>query len=141
MAQNLKVLFVVSEAVPFAKTGGLADVAGALPYALKALGADVKVLMPYYGQTKQKKIPVRVEAEDLAVGLGERTLTFDLMAAEGDAPFYFVVRDEYFDRSQLYGTPKGDYFDNLERFNFLCSAVLPFCQALDFQPDIIHCHD
>ncbi len=141
MAHNLKVLFVVSEAVPYAKTGGLADVAGALPFALKDLGVDVKVLMPYYGQTRQKKIPMRSAAEDLGVWLGDRNMAFDLMAPEDDSPFYFVARDEYFDRSQLYGTPKGDYFDNLERFNLLCSAVLPFCQALDFQPDIIHCHD
>lgn len=141
MRSILKVLFVVSEAVPYAKTGGLADVAGTLPYSLKELGVDVKVLTPYYAQTQQKKLPVLSVAEDLVVWLGDRTLTFEVMAPEGGAPFYFVVRDEYFDRSQLYGTPKGDYFDNLERFNFLCSAVLPFCQALDFQPDIIHCHD
>ena len=141
MAQNLKVLFVVSEAVPYAKTGGLADVAGTLPAVLQDLGVEVKALMPYYAQTRQKQIPVTVVAEDLAVWLGDRTLTCDFLTAEGGAPFYFVVRDEYFDRSQLYGTPKGDYFDNLERFNCLCSAVLPFCQALDFQPDIIHCHD
>jgi starch synthase len=142
VANNLKVLFVVSEAVPYAKTGGLADVAGTLPYALKELGTEVKVLMPYYGQVQQKKIPMKVAAEDLVVPLGEDTLTFDVMTpAEGDAPFYFVARDEFFGRSQLYGTPKGDYFDNLERFSFLCAAVLPFCQALGFEPDIIHCHD
>jgi starch synthase len=141
VAKNLKVLFVVSEAVPYAKTGGLADVAGAMPYALKELGVDVKVLMPYYGQIKQKKIPVKVAAEDLEARFGSGTLTFDLMVPEEEAPFYFVARDEFFDRSQLYGTPKGDYFDNLERFSFFCSTVLPFCKTLDFAPDIIHCHD
>ena len=142
MARNLRVLFVVSEAVPYAKTGGLADVAGALPYALQELGAEVKVLMPYYGQIRQKNIPVEAVAEDLEGRLGEEPLTFDLLApSKGDAPFYFVARDEFFERSQLYGTPKGDYFDNLERFSFFSSAVLPFCQELDFKPDIIHCHD
>jgi starch synthase len=141
VAKNLKVLFVVSEAVPYAKTGGLADVAGALPYALKELGADVKVLMPYYGQIQQKKIPVTVAAEDLEARLGPGTLSFDVMTPEAEAPFYFVARDEFFERSQLYGTSKGDYFDNLERFSFFCSTVLPFCEALDFKPDIIHCHD
>jgi starch synthase len=139
--KNLKVLFVVSEAVPYAKTGGLADVAGAMPYALKQLGVDVKVLMPYYGQIKQKKIPLKVVAEDLEARFGSGDLTFDLLTPEEEAPFYFVARDEFFDRSQLYGTPKGDYFDNLERFSFFCSTVLPFCQSLDFAPDIIHCHD
>jgi len=142
VANNLKVLFVVSEAVPYAKTGGLADVAGALPYALKDLGVEVKVLMPYYGQVQQKKIPMRVVAEDLVAPAGDDALTFDLMTpAEGEAPFYFIARDEFFGRGQLYGTPKGDYFDNLQRFSFLCSAVLPFCQTLDFEPDLIHCHD
>ncbi|MFW6112732.1 MAG: glycogen synthase GlgA [Thermodesulfobacteriota bacterium] len=142
MAENLKVLFVVSEAVPYAKTGGLADVAGTLPYALKELGADVRVLMPYYGQIQQKDLRVVTLAEDLEGRLGEAPLGFDLLTpAEGDTPFYFVARDEFFERSQLYGTPKGDYFDNLERFSFFCSAVLPFCQKMDFTPDVIHCHD
>jgi starch synthase len=142
VAQNLKILFVVSEAVPYAKTGGLADVAGTLPYALKELGVDVKVLMPYYGQIQQKNIPMAAAAEDLEGRLGEDPLTFDLLApAAGDAPFYFVARDEFFERSQLYGTPKGDYFDNLERFSFFCSAVPPVCQELGFKPDVIHCHD
>ena len=142
MAQNLKVLFVVSEAVPYAKTGGLADVAGTLPYALQELGAEVKVLMPYYGQIRQKNIPVATTAEDLEGRLGDAPLTFDLLApAEEGSPFYFVARDEFFERGQLYGTPKGDYFDNLERFSFFSSAVLPVCQNLGFSPDIIHCHD
>jgi starch synthase len=63
MGQAIRVLFVVSEAVPYAKTGGLADVAGTLPYALKELGVEVKVLMPYYGQIKQKALPVTAAAE------------------------------------------------------------------------------
>ncbi len=142
MAKKLKVLFVVSEAVPYAKTGGLADVAGTLPYALRELGADVKVLMPYYGQVQQKKIPMQTAFEDLESRLGDDALGFDVVTpADGDAPFYFVAREEFFARSQLYGTPKGDYFDNLERFSFFCGAVHPFCEALKFAPDIIHCHD
>ncbi len=140
--QDLKVLFVVSEAVPYAKTGGLADVAGTLPYALQELGADVKVLMPYYGQIKQKDIPVVSAAESLVAAAGPLSLDFNVLTpAAGDQPFYFVERDEFYERSQLYGTPKGDYFDNLERFSFFCSAVLPFCEALEFKPDVIHCHD
>ncbi len=142
VAKNLKVLSVVSEAGPDAKTGGRADVAGTLPSALKDLGAEVKVLMPYYAQVQQKKIPMQAAFEDLEGRLGDDALAFDVITpTEGDSPFYFVARDEFFGRSQLYGTPKGDYFDNLERFSFFCSAVLPFCQALNFEPDIIHCHD
>ena len=142
MARNLRVLFVASEAVPFAKTGGLADIVGTLPYALKDVGAEVRVLMPYYGIIKQGKIPMTTVAENLEGHLGATRLAFDVMTpASGDSPFYFVARDEFFERSQLYGTPRGDYFDNLERFSFFCSTVLPVCQNLGFQPDVIHCHD
>ncbi len=142
MERKLRVLMVASEAVPFAKTGGLADVVGALPGALGKLGVDVKVLLPYYNMVRQGKVPTAPVAENLGISLGPLTLSFDVMASSSEGlPFYFVKRDEFYDRSQLYGTPKGDYFDNLERFAFFSAAVLPFCQALDFHPDIIHCHD
>ena len=135
MGQKLRVLFVASEGVPFAKTGGLADIVGTLPQALEELGAEVKVLMPYYGMVKQGKVPTTLIAEDLEVNLGLIKHTFNLMApAAPGSPFYFVERDEFYERSQLYGTPRGDYFDNLERFAFLSGAVLPFCRALDFAP-------
>ncbi len=142
MGRNLRVLMVVSEAVPFAKTGGLADVVGALPYALKSLKAEVRVLMPLYAMARQAKIPLSCAAENLEAVVGPRRLDFRVMtAASAEYPFYFVERDEYFDRSQLYGTPRGDYFDNLERFSFFCATVLPVCQAMAFKPDVIHCHD
>ena len=143
MAEKLKVLFVASEGVPFAKTGGLADVVGTLPYALQELGVEVKVLMPYYGAVKQGKLPTVRVIQDLEVTLPEPlNLPFDLMAPESpDYPFWFVARDEFYERSQLYGTPKGDYFDNLERFAFFSGAVLPICREMDFKPDLIHCHD
>ena len=94
MAEKLKVLFVASEGVPFAKTGGLADVVGTLPYALQKLGVEVKVLMPYYGAVKQGKLPTVRVAEDLEVTLPEPlNLPFDLMAPESpDYPFWFVAR-------------------------------------------------
>ncbi|MEW6386893.1 MAG: glycogen synthase GlgA [Thermodesulfobacteriota bacterium] len=142
MGKDLRVLFVASEAVPFAKTGGLADVVGSLPQALMELGVEVKVLMPYYGMVRQSQVPTTCIAENLEASLGSWSHTFDVLApASGDYPCYFVVRDEFYDRSQLYGTPKGDYFDNLERFAFFSAAVYPFCQALAFKPDLIHCHD
>ena len=142
-AEKLKVLFVASEGVPFAKTGGLADVVGTLPYALQELGVEVKVLMPYYGAVKQGKVPTTRVAENLEVTLPDPlNQTFDLMAPESpDYPFWFVGRDEFYERSQLYGTPKGDYFDNLERFAFFSAAVLPICREMEFKPDVIHCHD
>jgi starch synthase len=142
MGQKLRVLFVASEGVPFAKTGGLADIVGTLPQALEELGVEVKVLMPYYGMVKQGKTPTTLIAEDLEVNLGLINHSFNLMAPTAPgSPFYFVERDEFYERSNLYGTPRGDYFDNLERFAFFSGAILPFCRALDFHPDLIHCHD
>ncbi len=142
MGETLRVLMVASEAVPFAKTGGLADVIGALPKALQEVGVEVKVLMPFYGQVKQSQVPVTCVAENLEAGEGPLRLAFNLLTpAAGDYPFYFVERDEFYERSQLYGTPRGDYFDNLERFAYFAGTVLPVCQSLTFKPDIIHCHD
>ena len=142
MPEELRVLMVASEGVPFAKTGGLADVVGTLPDALKTLGVEVKVLMPAYGMVQRGKVPLTTVAEGLEGAVGPLSLEFDLLAPEAqEYPFYFVERDEFFDRSQLYGTPRGDYFDNLERFAFFSAAVRPVCQALDFQPHLIHCHD
>ncbi len=142
MGQKLRVLFVASEGVPFAKTGGLADVVGTLPQALEDQGVEVKVLMPYYRMVREGKEPTTLIAEDLEMNLGLIDHTFNLTAPTAPgSPFYFVERDEFYDRRQLYGTPRGDYFDNLERFAFFSGAVLPFCRALDFAPDVIHCHD
>lgn len=138
----LNVLMISPEAVPFAKTGGLADVAGALPIALKKLGLDVRLVMPLYQMVRQSGVELTKVADDLSLPFDFFTLSFDVYQAEVDGlPCYFLERDEFFDRRQLYGTPKGDYFDNLERFAFLAKAILPLCQKLDFAPDIIHCHD
>jgi len=143
MTQNaLNVLMISPEAVPFAKTGGLADVAGALPIALKKLGLDVRLVLPLYNMVRQSGVALAKVAGDLTLPFDFFTLSFDVYQAEVDGlTCYFLERDEFFDRRQLYGTPKGDYFDNLERFIFLAKAILPLCQALAFAPDIIHCHD
>ena len=138
----LNVMFVSPEAVPFAKTGGLADVAGALPIALSKLGLRVCLLMPLYGIIRQCNFPLTKVFSDLEVDFNFSPLKFDVYSAEVDGViFYFVERDEFFDRRQLYGTPKGDYFDNLERYVFLAKTVKPVCQALNLKPDILHCHD
>lgn len=142
MAQPLRILFVSPEAVPFAKTGGLADVAGALPLALQRLGLKVALLMPLYAQVRQSQLELHRLDQDLQVGFDFFTLNFDLYHRQVEGvDFYFVERDEFFDRRYLYGTPKGDYFDNLERYLFLTKTLLPVCQTLDLRPDIIHCHD
>jgi len=137
-----RILMISPEAVPFAKTGGLADVAGALPVALKNLGLDVRLLLPLYSMVRQSGAALTKVAEDLTVPFSFFSLSFDVYEASVEGlTCYLVERDEFFDRRFLYGTPKGDYYDNLERFMFLAKTVLPLCQTLKFAPDIIHCHD
>jgi len=143
MDDPLRVLFVTSEAVPFAKTGGLADVAGALPKFLKALGCDLKVVMPYYRMVKESGHPVQHLGEEIEVLLGDEVLKADIYQGQldQDIPVYFIGRDEFFDREYLYNTPRGDYFDNAERFIFFSKAVLNLCQLMSFSPSIIHHHE
>ena len=143
MDQPLKILFATPEAVPFAKTGGLADVAGALPKSLQALGCEVKVVMPYYRMVKDSGLPHQYLGEEIEVSLGDERLKADIYLGHlnQDIPVYFIGREEFFDREYLYSTPKGDYFDNAERFIFFSKAVLNFCQRMGFSPDIIHHHD
>jgi len=143
MDKPLRILFVTPEAVPFAKTGGLADVAGALPKFLQALGCDVKLVMPYYRMVKKSGLPIEPLRQTLDVTLGDETLQADLYRSEltKEVPVYFIGREEFFDRENLYGTPKGDYFDNAERFVFFSRASLAFCGFMGYAPDIIHHHE
>ena len=143
MDKPLRVLFVTSEAVPFAKTGGLADVAGALPKFLEGLGCEVKVVMPYYRMVRKSGLPIQPVERPLEVTLGNETLQADLYQCElsGKNTVYFIGREEFFDREYLYGTSRGDYFDNADRFVFFSKAALAFCQSMNFSPDIIHHHE
>ena len=138
----MKILFVATEAVPFAKTGGLADVAGSLPPALAGLGHDVRLVMPRYACVNPKQYGLRRTAE-FAVPLGswqERCEVFEGKLGE-NVTVYFINKDIYFDRAGLYQTRKGDFTDNAERFTFFSRSVLELCRAVDFAPDIIHTND
>ncbi len=143
MDKPLRVLFVTPEAVPFAKTGGLADVAGALPKFLQDLGCDVKVVMPYYRMVKESGLPLQYLGQEIEVPIGDEILKADIYQGQVDKgiSIYFIGRDEFFDREYLYSTPKGDYFDNAERFIFFSRAALIFCQLMEFSPAIIHHHE
>jgi len=143
MDKPLRILFVTPEAVPFAKTGGLADVAGALPKFLRLLGCEVILAMPYYRMVKQSGFPVQSLGEEMEIPLGEETLQAEISRGKlnHEIPLYFIGRDEFFDREYLYSTPKGDYFDNAERFIFFSRAALQLCDHLRFSPDIIHHHE
>jgi starch synthase len=149
MAQRLRVLLVASEASPFAKTGGLGDVAAALPRALRALGHDVRILMPRYRGVERPVSGIRTVVPRLEVPVGDRLVESALLATETSAgvPVYFLQQDHYFDRDGLYGTVEGDYSDNCERFIFFCRGALEALIALDgegrevWRPQIVHAND
>jgi starch synthase len=134
----MKILFVASEGLPFAKTGGLADVIEALPKSLAALGHEVTVLLPRY----RKTLGVAVSVPSLTVLMGDG-LRFPAIVEGGTLHgvyYYFVDDPEYFDRDQLYGVAGKDYPDNGERFAEFCGAAIEFCKHV-WMPDVIHCHD
>jgi starch synthase len=143
MSDKLKVLFLSSEAVPFAKTGGLADVAGALPAALKRLGLDVRLVLPFYRTTRDAGLQIRPRLADLEVPFGNEILTSDVLECKTKEGVltYLIDREDMYDRLNLYGNERGDHYDNLERFSFLSHAVFALTDAIPFIPDVIHCHD
>jgi starch synthase len=143
MSDNIKVLFLSPEAVPFAKTGGLADVAGALPHALRHLGVEVEIMLPFYRVVREGGFQAHPLLKDLAVPLGDTELAAQVLGAKTAAGLsvYFIEREDLYDRPNLYGTPLGDYYDNLERFAFFAHAALETATTLSLKPNVIHCHD
>ena len=138
----MKIAMLASEVVPFAKTGGLADVAGALPKFLSPLGLELRVVLPLYRETKKKNLPLRRVIESLEMDWNGEKVPFSVWESrEGPLGFLMIERDEYFDRDFLYGTPRGDYPDNAERFAFFSKAALETLRHLGFRPDVIHAHD
>jgi starch synthase len=142
-ADSRRILFVASEAIPFSKTGGLADVAGALPRALKRLGCDVRVVLPFYRATREAGAELETCLENVSVQVGGERMSAGVFRSEMEdgVPCYLVQRDEFFDREYLYATPGADYPDNALRFSYFCKAVFSVCKALPFSPDVLHCHD
>ncbi|MEH7334987.1 glycogen synthase GlgA [Neobacillus drentensis] len=133
----MKVLFAVSECGPFAKSGGLADVAGSLPKELKSLGTDVRVILPKYGtiSDEYKKEMKKVKEFTVQVGWRNQYCGIEELTHQG-VTFYFVDNEYYFKREGLYG-----YYDDGERFAYFNRAVLEAIAELNFFPDVLHCHD
>ena len=133
----LKVLYVASEAVPFIKTGGLADVAGSLPKALKKQGVDIRVVMPKYGKISHEYLDKMEHVYDGEFTTAWRTkfLGIDKLELDG-VTFYFIDNQEYFYREGFYG-----YGDDAERFAFFSRAALEILPKDDFWPDVIHTND
>ncbi len=139
---GINVIYVASEAKPYAQTGGLADVAGALPAALKRLGAKVSLFLPYYREVELSGVKVSKTGIEVTVRIGGMNVTGTVLKSRaGGVDIYFIRCDEYYDRSYLYNTPTKDYFDNLDRFAFFSRATLEALIALKIRPSVIHCND
>jgi starch synthase len=137
----MRILFVAAEVAPFAKTGGLADVALALPRALASLGADVLVVMP-----KHRSVAAKADLHEAARfpvtvgGQSKDCVAYRGSLPESRVPIYFLGNDPYFDRPAIYGEG-SEYPDALERFTFFSRGALELCEALEWSPDIVHAND
>ena len=136
----MHIAFVASECVPFSKTGGLADVVGALPRALAAAGHEISVFVPRYRLTRVSE--ERTVVQSITIPFDDRYRFCSILSGAGypGVRFFFVDYPPYFDRDGLYGTASGDFPDNAERFALFCRAVLEASKILGV-PDIFHCHD
>ena len=134
----MKILFVTSEAAPFIKTGGLADVSFALPKALHEKGEDVRIIMPKYEDISSDFTSKTTQLASFGVSVGWRNQYCGLQYLSYDGiPVYFIDNEYYFKRHGCYG-----YFDDGERFAYFCRAVMESVQYMDdFYPDVIHCND
>lgn len=126
----MKVLFCSSEVVPFAKTGGLADVAGTLPLALEKQGLEVKIVLPRYRMVNPQKFNLKSIDKNISYA-----------KLEDSVDVYFIENEKYFERDGLYQDKGVDYPDNLERFTYYCLQTLELAKKINFKPDIIHVHD
>lgn len=142
----MRIVIVSPEAVPFAKTGGLADVAGALPRELADLGHEVRLVMPLYRMVRDRGFAPPVSGAAVEVPLGDRRVggsihVMDDPDRDGRFKTIFIENAEFFDREGLYGTKGADFTDNASRFVFFSKAAVEALKAVDFIPDIIHVND
>lgn len=142
MPRPLRVLHIASECSPFAKSGGLGDVVGALPIAQRRQGVDARVVLPLYrgiDWNAQERLPYTVSAR--LGGFSAHAAVRRGHLPHSDAPIYFLEHHEYYDRGGIYGDRGGEFRDNVERFAFLCKAAFAVARAEGFSPDIVHAHD
>ena len=137
----MKILFVTAEMSPFAKTGGLADVAGSLPKALVGMGHDVRVVMPKYRMVKGNlryvtDFPVAIDQSVETCIIRKTEIPYTWKNRKKSIKVYFTDSYRLFDREGIYG-----HFDDAERFVFFCKAVLDMLPYIKFKPDVIHCND
>lgn len=139
----MKILIAASEMVPFAKTGGLADMVGALSRELQAMGHEVTCVVPFYRAVAQAARDAKPSGVKITVPVGVKQVSAEILETRmsDGRRILFVRRDEYFDRSQLYRIPERDYEDNAERFIFFSKVVVSVAHTMNLQPDVVHCHD
>lgn len=141
----MNIVYLTTEAVPFAKTGGLADVCGALPARISALGHRAAVVMPAFQSIRKAGVPI--ESTDISFALPmnqQRLIGCRLLKSrlpDSDVPVWFIDQPQYFDRPTLYGTSEGDFPDNAERFAFFCRAAIAAIGRIGWTVDIVHCND
>ncbi len=134
----MKLLIAASEAKPYAKTGGLADVTGALLEEFRRMGVEACLMLPLYRSVRQG---FDLSDTGLALKIPVGDVAYEgRIFSHGKAAF-FLECDDLFDRDELYCTPQGDYPDNAARFIFFSRAMLEACRMLGLKPDIIHCND
>ena len=138
-----KILMVTSETVPFAKTGGLADVVSALSVQLKEMGHDVRILMPRYYHIDRSKLKKHDEALGIWLGWGEEwTAVYEGTLPGSEVPVYFLDHERFYGRDGIYGHRADEGFkDNAARYSLLSRGSFQLCRMLHWTPDIIHCHD
>lgn len=148
MKGRLRILYVCSEIAPFAKTGGLADVANALPKALTEMGHEVRLMMPKYGCINERRYTLRevIRLKEVPILTGDGRVTAAVKSAflpDSKVQVYFLDHKPAFDRFELYSDPKTnqDFPDNAERFATFCRGVLETLKILRWEPNIIHCND
>jgi len=143
-------LYVASEVEPFAKTGGLADVAGAFPQVIRELGHDIRIILPKYGFVGDRKFNIYdvIRLRDIPVPVGNKVETAHIKSSfitnqRIKVQVYFFDMPKYFNRKGVYFDPKSkkDYADNDERFIAFCRGALETLKRLGWKPDIIHCND
>ena len=138
----MKILIASPEIFPFVKTGGLADVTGALPKALRDLGAEVRVILPKHKGIEELGFPMKYQNHRFSCQISQSFVDAEIVISEYDGiTAYLVEKDEYFYRDYLYSTPDGDYLDNAERFVFFSKSILESMKATGFIPDVLHCND
>lgn len=138
----MEIVFVASEMVPYATTGGLGDVLGSLPQEIAKVGHRVSIFIPQYKRVARLGLILEPVEENLSVPIGSDVETGSvLFHQQNDLNIFLIAHPEFFDREELYGTPMGDYPDNDRRFIFFQRAVIEALKRLKIKPDIIHCHD